>query len=505
MLALLLVGLLIGVAAERVGAITSLDTSRQSSESRLSSYWSYNIRRWESLIVQEADRRSLDPDFLAALVWQESRGDATAVGPKGAVGLMQVMPKEAGFTWRPSKEALLDPNINVFWGTRTLATVIHQGSGDVFHALAAYNGGWEQTTYRRPRAFAMTILRDYAHAVAYRSGVPGRWVAYFAVKDAYIRGPIWVADSARQDVYFFGQDNVLPDGALLVPARAATSLVARCVSDDDGMAYDVGIWLYSVEQHTWYGPDAAPAAIAAVASTATPALVSTATPFPASPTPPVPPAPSPVVTVTPSPTTTPTAWPQTTVTPGGVAARVRKGQADIRPGATRWWNSSTTLPKDTALDVLGYDPASPDWVYVRTLDQSVSGWMQIKDLELFLPVNSLPLITPIPTLTPTTTATTTPTPTPTIACTGEALWAEAWALEKSRNPTGGWSVVIYAKGHGGNCMYTYAWNVDFEQGPTTDAVIFRMTMDRLEPLLGTVIVTSGDERTSVGIYVLPPQ
>ena len=170
-------------------------TGSEPSTFTLSSYWHKKIQRWDSLIIQAADNRQLDPDFLASLVWMESRGDPYAVGPVGAVGLMQVMPKEAGFTWRPSRDVLVDPSINLSWGSRTLATVISQGRGDVFNALAAYNGGWDQIMYRGPTIFATSILRDYANAVALRYNIKGQWIAFFARKDIGIQGPIWIADS----------------------------------------------------------------------------------------------------------------------------------------------------------------------------------------------------------------------------------------------------------------------------------------------------------------------
>ena len=182
--------------------VKSVSAEAPSSAPALSTYWSPRVRQWEGLIIQEAERRGLDPDFLASLLWMESRGDAQAIGPVGSVGLMQVMPKEAGFSWRPTRAELLNPATNLFWGTRTLSTVIHQGNGDVFNALAAYNGGWEQIMYRAPKYFATTILRDYVNAVVLRHGLRGQgeWRAIFAVVTSEIGGPIRVADSTREDV-----------------------------------------------------------------------------------------------------------------------------------------------------------------------------------------------------------------------------------------------------------------------------------------------------------------
>jgi hypothetical protein len=484
----------------------------------LSSYWSAKILRWETLIVQEANRRSLDPDFVASLVWRESRGEPNAIGPGGSVGLMQIMPKESGFSWRPSKEVLLDPSINLFWGTRTLSIIIQQGGGDIFNALAAYNAGWEQIDYRRPRTFATTILRDYAHAIASRCGVNGRWVAFFAVESSYIHGPIWVADSARSDVYYYGQTNALPDGTPLIPDVAPTSVIARFTSEETGAPRSVGIWLYNVAQDTWDGCPLSQQVTAALPPTATPVALPTMIPTPRPTVTPLATAAATAAAITSAPTATPivstalpdsTAAPSPTPTPSGelvvaLDAMVLDGGAELRPGATLWWNPSTTLPAGTAVRVLGYNPDTPDWVYVGSPDGRVLGWTQAENLRVPGSVRRLSLVTPMPTLTPSPTATSTPTPTPTVACDGGPLRAEAWALKAYRSPLGGWIAVIYAKGYGGNCEYTYTWNVDVEQGPTFGSVLFELKLDRFEALVGTVTVRSGEEEVTVGVYVPSP-
>jgi hypothetical protein len=485
----------------------------------LSSYWSIKIRRWESLIIQEANRRSLDPDFVASLVWQESRGDPNAKGPGGSVGLMQIMPKEAGFSWRPSAEVLLDPAANLFWGTRTLSIVIQQGDGDVFNALAAYNAGWEQVDYSRPRIFATTILREYAHALASRCGTNGRWVAFFAVKSSYIYGPIWVADSARSDVYYYGQTNTLPDGTPLIPDVSPTSIVARFTSEETGTPLSVGIWLYNVAQDTWDGCTASRQVTAALLPTAVPTVTPTPL-FTDTPLPTATPSATPVLqsaTATIAPASTPLPWASLTPTAVSPVTPTPEGElvttwdavvlgngAELRPGATLWWNPSTTLSAGETVRVLGYNPETPDWVYVGTQDGTVLGWVQAENLRLPGSLRRLAVVTPVPTLTPSPTATLTPTPTPTVACPGGPFYAEAWPLKAYRSPEGGWIAVIYARGHGGTCEYTYEWNVDLKQGPTFDGVLFEFHQDRYEALIGTVTVYSGEEEISVGVYVPSP-
>lgn len=148
----------------------------------LSPYWPETVRRWEPLILAEAERRGLDPDLIAAVIWKESQGWPSRRGPAGAVGLMMVMPKEAGFSWRPTAEQLMDPATNIFWGARALSIILQQSGGDLFNALAAYNGGWDQVHLRVTRRYAQSVLLEYARAVAVRNGLSpnGYWVATVA-------------------------------------------------------------------------------------------------------------------------------------------------------------------------------------------------------------------------------------------------------------------------------------------------------------------------------------
>ncbi len=252
---LLILVVVLGVAVP-VSAAGTPGTGEEKQAASLSPYWSPRVQRWSPYIVEAAQARQLDPDFLASLVWMESRGDPRAVGPVGAVGLMQVMPKEAGFSWRPSRQALMDPQTNLQAGCRTLVDIVHQGRGDLFNTLAAYNGGWEQIMYRGPKYFATTIMRDYAAAVALRYGLePGAaWQAIFAPRSGErIVGPIWVVDTRRPDVFYFGDNLHLPDGSLLVPSGIPpASIVARYRLDD--RPAEIVVWLYDARTQQWLTP-----------------------------------------------------------------------------------------------------------------------------------------------------------------------------------------------------------------------------------------------------------
>lgn len=106
------------------------------------------ILQWCELITLNAIQNGLDPNLVAALIWQESAGNPGAYSHSGAVGLMQVMPKDGiaaqfmcvngpCFSNRPTIDELQDPGFNVAYGTKMLAGLIARG-GSTREGLRAY-------------------------------------------------------------------------------------------------------------------------------------------------------------------------------------------------------------------------------------------------------------------------------------------------------------------------------------------------------------------------------
>jgi hypothetical protein len=98
--------------------------------------------------LRDASRAlALDYELLQALILTESGFNAGAVSPKGAVGLMQVMPTTAlryglaGDAKNPVARKLADPSTNIRTGTRYLRYLLDLFPGQVELALAAYNAG----------------------------------------------------------------------------------------------------------------------------------------------------------------------------------------------------------------------------------------------------------------------------------------------------------------------------------------------------------------------------
>jgi len=117
-------------------------------------------------VIREVSRRSrLDADFIASVIRAESGGNAQAVSPKGARGLMQLMPGTAG---QLGVKNSFDAAENVDGGVRYLMQLLQQFNYDVPKALAAYNAGPQRVTqyrgvppYRETRAYVARIIRDY--------------------------------------------------------------------------------------------------------------------------------------------------------------------------------------------------------------------------------------------------------------------------------------------------------------------------------------------------------
>jgi len=96
------------------------------------------VQRWGDRIETSARANDLAPELLLAVIVQESAGRADAVSPRGATGLMQLMP---GTAHEVGVADPLDPGQNIEGGARYLAKLRERFAGDLELVLAAYNAG----------------------------------------------------------------------------------------------------------------------------------------------------------------------------------------------------------------------------------------------------------------------------------------------------------------------------------------------------------------------------
>ena len=134
-----------------VNAASYLDTKpavAYESSCQISNAYPDDIQQWCHLITKYSLEHGIDPNLIAALIWQESGGNPEIISRDGAVGLMQVMPRDGKgadfmcingpcFANRPTTEELKNPEFNITWGINFLRQLQHN-HGTIRDALKAY-------------------------------------------------------------------------------------------------------------------------------------------------------------------------------------------------------------------------------------------------------------------------------------------------------------------------------------------------------------------------------
>lgn len=119
----------------------------------------------DELVASASGTYRLDPDLVNSVIRAESGFNVRAVSPKGAQGLMQLMPQTASLL---GVQNAFDPQANVAGGTRYLRELLERYNFDLIKALAAYNAGPQRVEqyggvppYYETRAYVARIVRDF--------------------------------------------------------------------------------------------------------------------------------------------------------------------------------------------------------------------------------------------------------------------------------------------------------------------------------------------------------
>lgn len=135
-----------------------------------------SYKQVKHLLREAAREHRIDFELLQALIATESGFNAAAVSPKGAVGLMQIMPTTAqrygvsGDERTPVEKKLAEPRINIRVGARYLRDLLRRFPGQPELALAAYNAGEgavlragsQIPPYRETQNYVRTVMQLYA-------------------------------------------------------------------------------------------------------------------------------------------------------------------------------------------------------------------------------------------------------------------------------------------------------------------------------------------------------
>ena len=203
--------------------------------------------QYDALIREAAESVNLDPHLVKAVVRAESNFQPRATSPKGAMGLMQLMPATA--EQHGVKDAY-DARDNVFGGVRHLSYLVDRYDGDVELVLAAYNAGtrpvdrvrgipnYAETQYyvrrvQELRSFYSAGGGPTQHARPLKPAKPGELVAAIdwnarSVDEFYGKPLVFRGPGALRSA-----SSTVASSATLQPAKLEKPVAQKLLGDED--------------------------------------------------------------------------------------------------------------------------------------------------------------------------------------------------------------------------------------------------------------------------------
>jgi Zn-finger nucleic acid-binding protein len=144
----------------------TLETLAESdSSSKKERGWTTGNHRIDGFIKQSGAKYGVDPYLIFCVMEQESRFNTRALSPKGARGLMQLMP---GTSARLGVRRPSDPAQNIAGGTRYLKLLLEQFNGRIDLVLASYNAGEGAVMKFGRKVPPYRETREYVKRISYR-------------------------------------------------------------------------------------------------------------------------------------------------------------------------------------------------------------------------------------------------------------------------------------------------------------------------------------------------
>jgi soluble lytic murein transglycosylase-like protein len=151
---------------DTVLAYAPLNTLAPNSDSALRGYTTGNAQ-FDGYLIDSGTRNGIDPLLLYSIMHQESSFKSHAISPKGARGLMQLMP---GTAMRYGVTNIFDPRQNIEGSARYVRFLLDRFDGDVDLTLAGYNAGegavekygWRIPPYAETQEYVRRISGRYS-------------------------------------------------------------------------------------------------------------------------------------------------------------------------------------------------------------------------------------------------------------------------------------------------------------------------------------------------------
>lgn len=158
------------LAKERISRI-EYETPGTPATTRKTADWTSGSLQIDQLIRTNANRFGIDPYLVFLIIEKESRFHTRAVSPKGAMGLMQLMP---GTARRLGVRKPFDAAENIRGGTEYMKELMDMFGGKVDLVLASYNAGEGAVLKYGRNVPPYRETRDYVKTIGKRYGLTGR-------------------------------------------------------------------------------------------------------------------------------------------------------------------------------------------------------------------------------------------------------------------------------------------------------------------------------------------
>jgi len=153
------------IERSRVERVEREDVAKLAATDSKGRGWSTGNPKLDALIRQNGSRHGVDPYLIFLVMEQESHFNSRVTSPKGARGLMQLMP---GTGARFGVRRPFDPAQNIAGGTRYLRQLLDQFKGRVDLVLASYNAGEGAVMKFGGKVPPYRETRDYVRKISYR-------------------------------------------------------------------------------------------------------------------------------------------------------------------------------------------------------------------------------------------------------------------------------------------------------------------------------------------------